>query len=158
MANRQRDLTSTLDGLRAGALTRLALIWSRVDSTVIWESWAPVFPDLVELHRVLVMQSLDAVDDFMLLTAADAGWRYDVTWLQDAADRPQHTGRGRPDDIEIAKTPGYVLWRIKQGKSPEDAMLMGYNYLARIFGTEAHQIGRELPLARVRADMAKRGV
>lgn len=157
MVKRQRDLTARLDVLRSWALSQVAVLWARTDPDDIHGSWLPLYPSLIELHRALVVEALEAVDLFMLLTAADAGWRYGTTWQMDALDRPDMTGRGRRAAAEIGITPGYVLWRIKQGKPVDEAMLMGHNYLARIFGSEAHQIGRDLPLARVVANMEATG-
>ena len=154
---RNAELAGRLDELRSWALSQTAVLWSQMDPDGIVASWVPLYPQFVELHRLLVIEALEAVDLFMLLTAADAGWRYDVTWLQDAADRPEMTGRGRPAAAEIGKTPGYVLWRIKQGRPVPEAMRMGHNYLSRIYGSEAHQIGRAVPLQRVVANMEATG-
>jgi len=44
-----------------------------------------------------------------------------------------------------------VLWRLSQGVDVSEAMVYGLNYLTGIFGTEAHEVMRNVSLDRVLA-------
>lgn len=50
-----------------------------------------------------------------------------------------------------SSAPIRVLRGIKLAPPPEVSMTLGANHLTRIFGTEAHQIGRQVTLERVLA-------
>jgi len=150
---REDELNARLDQLRGWAVLTVNRLWVRhMDVDNVRDSFAAIMPALVEVHRVQVTAALDAVDDYMLMKAADDGLAYDVTWRDDYPGRPLVTASGRNAAEYIAKTPLVVLNRIKRGNKPSRAMLSGLNYLGRLFGSEAHQVGRDVTFWRMVAD------
>lgn len=153
MAQREDALTARLDQLRGWATLTTTQLWRRhIDPDAVLASFATIAPALIDVHRVQVTAALDAVDDYMLLKAADDGLLYDVTWRDDYPTRPFTTASGRSAETYIARTPFVVLNRVKRGQPPSKALLSGLNYLGRLFGSEAHQVGRDVPFWRMVSD------
>ena len=74
MASREDALNARLEQLRGwGTLTVTRLWQTHMDADAVRASFATIAPALVDVHRVQVTAALDAVDDYMLLKAADAG-------------------------------------------------------------------------------------
>ena len=157
MASREDALNARLEQLRGwGTLTVTRLWQTHMDADAVRASFATIAPALVDVHRVQVTAALDAVDDYMLLKAADAGLLYDVTWRDDHPTRPFVTATGRNAATYIARTPLVVLNRIKRGRPPSKALLAGLNYLGRLYGSEAHQVARDVTFWRMVADQRQR--
>ncbi len=153
MASREDELNAQLDQLRGWALLTVTQLWARhMDVDNVRDSYTTIAAALVDVHRVQVTAALDAVDDYMLAKAADDGLRYTVTWRDDNPGRPMVTASGRNAAEYIAKAPLVVLNRIKRGHKPSRAMASGLNYLTRLFGSEAHQVGRDVTFWRMVAD------
>lgn len=148
-SNRWRDLAAFLDQLTDWGLSTAAKLWTHVDVDDVRGSWALIDQALIDTHRVLVTAALDAVDDTMTLQAGDAGFAYTTDWTFDRPQRPDQVHWGVDARQALRRTPLLVLWRIGQGDQAADAMLYGFNYLAGIFGTEPHEVGRTVPLQRV---------
>lgn len=158
MASRRNELASRLDQLRAWALREVAAVWRSIDPDQILPSFTAATPALIDIHEALCIEASTAVDLYMFLQAADAGWRYEPDWTRDFADRPGLTYWGQPIKAALGATPVLVLWRIRDGDQVDTAMLRGWHNLARIYGSEAHQIARQVVLERVQADLARRGL
>lgn len=155
---RSRELSARLDQLRRWGVRESLACWRTVDPDQILPSFTAATPALIDIHQALCIEALTAVDLFMFLAAADAGWRYQPDWTKDHADRPGLTYWGQSIKAALGATPLLVLRRIKEGDSVDVAMLRGWHNLARIYDTEAHQIGRTVVLSRVQADLARRGL
>lgn len=149
--SRERVLDDYLNELTKWGLTTAVKLWSHVDVSDVKGTWAEIFPAVLASHEGLVTAALNAVDDYMTMKAGDIGFRYDVTWRQDRPNRPSQVYWGEDSRKGLGSAPIRVLWGIKNGKPPEVAMALGANHLTRIFGTEAHQIGRTVTLDRVLA-------
>lgn len=149
--SRERVLDDYLNELTKWGLTTAVKLWSQVDVADVKGTWAEISPAVMAAHEGLVTAALNAVDDYMTMKAGDRGFRYDVTWRQDRPNRPREVYWGAESSKGLGSAPIRVLWGIKHGKSPEVAMALGANQLLRIFGTEAHQIGRTVTLERVLA-------
>ncbi len=147
-APREQSLAEYCDRLRLWALQRLAATWTRMDPADIRGSWARIEPDVAALNTAVATLALDAVDDYMTVTAADLGFRYTTTWQTDRPQRPYLTPTGRPVDVALRGVPAVALWRIKHGHKPLDALTYAYNRVARIIGSQAHDIARAVPVDR----------
>lgn len=159
MAPRREDeLADRLDELREWALAETHKLWSRIDPTRVQPGWVAIRPALLEVHRALVIEALDATDLYMLTKAADVGVRYTVRWTDDYRDRPEVTGTGQPTAVVFDRAPIHAMWKMRQGLPPSRAMRQGLNVIGRVMGSEAHLIGREVTLTRIRRDLAERGV
>ncbi len=145
---RASELQDRLDVLRRWGMLALARMWDQVDPEDVRGSFLSVHPALVEVHRVQVIASLDAIDLYMFATAADAGLRYDLTWRQDFPGRPLTTASGRDARAFISQAPFVVLNRLGRGRGPAKSMLVGRNYLGRLFGSEPHRLARQVVWAR----------
>ena len=150
MALREDELAARLALLRNWGMLNLSVLWARhMDPDNVRDSFAVIAPALVAVHKVQVAAALDAVDNYMLLKAADNGMLYDVVWRNDRPDRPSVTASGQSAQVYIAQAPYVVLGRIKRGHKPAAALTYGMNYLGRLFGSEAHQVGRDVTFWRM---------
>lgn len=156
--SREDELNARLDLLRGWGTLTCRKLWLQVDVDSVRDSFLAVHPALVEVHRVQVAEALEATDRYMFVKAADDGIRYDADWRADQSGRPLVTASGRSANEYIAKTPLVVLNRLKRGYKPSRAMLTGYNYLGRLFGTEAHATSRVAMFARFQAGLADQQV
>lgn len=147
--SREQALAAYCNELRLWGLQRLVVIWQRMDPADIRGSWARIEPDVLALNTTVTTLALQAVDDYMTVTAADNGFRYTTTWQQDRPERPALIPSGRPAAVVARGVPAVVLWRIKNGHKPLDALVYGYNRIARVIGSQAHDIARTVPLDRV---------
>lgn len=135
--------------LQSWAVSQVAKLWSQMDADDVRGSWARIQPALMAVHERVCVDMLDTVDRWMFAEAADAGFRYDVTWQQDRPQRPFEVYWGGDARTYIGRAPIIVLWRIKQGDDVTTAMRAGLNHLLSIFSTEAHQILRNVTVDRV---------
>ena len=140
-----------LEQLSRWGTTTAVKLWSHMDPAEIRGSWALIDAAAIDAHRVLVECALDAVDDWMTLKAAAAGFAYDVTWRTDHPGRNRQVYWGAEAAPALRRAPIIVLWRISQGVDQAEAMVQGLNYLTGIFGTEAHEVMRNVSLDRVLA-------
>jgi hypothetical protein len=147
--SREDALSAYLERLTNWAVVQTRKLWRQVDPDNIAGSWAQVAPAVDAVHRVLVSAALDAVDDYMTIKAADAGWLYDVEWRHDRPDRPSLIHNGQSASRWFGSVVPLVLWRIGRGDSVDDAMLLGLNRLQRVMGTEASAVFRQVTLDRV---------
>jgi hypothetical protein len=139
------------DKLQAWAGSQVLKLWSQVDSDDIRGSWLTIRPAMLEVHRATVTLALEAVDAYMFAKAADAGFRYTVTWREDRPDRINRVYWGQPSDAAISRAPIVVLTRLRDGVDVSDALMFGLNYLLGIMTTEAHEIVRNVTVERVLA-------
>lgn len=149
---RASELDHRLDELRRWGTLTVARLWAQMDVEDVRGSFLVIYPALVEAHRVQVIEALEAVDRYMFLVAADDGLLYERTWRSDQPGRPMTTGSGRNAAEHISRTPYVVLRRIGRGRGPAQSMQVGLNYLARLFGSEPHRVGRSVPWSRFEDD------
>ena len=147
--SRDRALADYCDELRLWGLQRLVVTWQRMDVADIRGSWARIEPDILALNTTVTTLALDAVDDYMTIKAAEGGFRYVTTWQTDRPQRPALIPSGRPAAVVFRGVPAVVLWRIKNGHQPLDALTYGYNRAARVIGSQAHDVARTVPADRV---------
>lgn len=149
--SREDVLGDYADKLQAWAGVQTRKLWKQMDPDDIRGSWLTIRPAVLEVHRATVTLALEAVDGYMFAKAADAGFRYSVTWRQDRPNRPNRVYWGQPSDVAINRAPIVVLSRIKGGADVAEALMFGFNYLAGIMTTEAHEIVRNVTVERVLA-------
>ena len=147
--SREQALADYCDELRLWGLQRLVVTWQRMDVADIRGSWARIEPDILALNTTVTTLALDAVDDYMTVKAADGGFRYTTTWQTDRPQRPYLTPSGKATTQAFRGVPAVVLWRIKNGHKPLDALVYGYNRAARVIGSQAHDVARTVPPDRV---------
>jgi len=150
---RSRDavLGDYADRLQSWAAVQTRKLWRQLDPDDIRGSWLTIRPALLAVHQALVVSALDAVDDYMFATAADAGFRYSVTWREDRPLRSSEVYWGQSSDAAFARAPIIVLTRLKEGADVAEALTFGLNYLLGIMTTEAHEVVRNVTVDRVLA-------
>lgn len=151
--SRNDELAGYLTRLSDWAVAAVRTMWAQMDPVDVRGSWATIVEPLLAVHERLTGAALDAVDDYMTLTAADAGVAYVTTWHEDFPTRNRQTPSGGDAATYILATPGYILWRIKGGETAEIALVRGLNRLLRLYGTDAHTIARQVTRTRVLADI-----
>lgn len=149
---RASDLAERLDQLRGWGTLSLTRLWTHMDAEAVRTSFLDIHPALVAVHQAQVAEALEALDQYMFLTAADDGLLYDTRWRSDQPGRPFTTATGRNATEYISRTPFVILNRIKRGKPPARAMLIGFNYLGRLYGTEPHRVVRAVMWSRFQDD------
>jgi len=152
-ATRDGELGDYLDRLTDWSVAAVRRIWTVMNPADVRGSWAGIVEPLLAVHERMAGAALDAVDDYMTLTAADAGMAWLTTWHEDFPDRNRQTPAGEDAAAYIMATPAYILWRIGGGDAPEVALVRGLNRLLRLYGTDAHTIARQVTRARVLADI-----
>lgn len=151
--SRDAELADYLDRLKAWSVAAVRRMWTGMDPADIRGSWSQIASPLLAVHERTAGAALDAVDDYMTLTAADAGLSYLTTWHEDFPTRNRETPAGGDAATFIMATPAYILWRIKGGEDPALACERGLNRLLRLYATEAHTIARQVTRNRVIADI-----
>ena len=149
--SREDVLGDYADKLQAWAGVQTRKLWRQMDPDDIRGSWLTIRPAMLEVHRATVTLALEAVDGYMFAKAADAGFRYTVTWREDRPDRINRVYWGQPSDAAISRAPIIVLTRLKDGVDMPDALMFGLNYLLGIMTTEAHEVVRNVTVERVLA-------
>jgi len=149
--SREDVLGDYADKLQGWAGSQVLKLWRQMDPDDIRGSWLTIRPAMLEVHRATVTLALEAVDGYMFAKAADAGFRYTVTWREDRPDRPNRVYWEQPSDAAISRAPIVVLTRLKDGVDVSDALMFGLNYLLGIMTTEAHEVVRNVTVERVLA-------
>lgn len=147
--SREDVLGDYADRLQSWAAVQTRKLWRQMDPDDIRGSWLTIRPAMLEVHRALVTLALEAVDGYMFAKAADAGFRYSVTWRDDRPTRPGKVYWGQPSDAALSRAPIIVLTRLKEGEDVAEALTFGLNYLMGVMTTEAHEIVRNVTVDRV---------
>ena len=147
--SREEVLGDYADRLQSWAAIQTRKLWRQMNPDDIRGSWLLIRPAVMDVHRGLVTLALDATDGYMFAKAADAGFRYAVTWQQDRPNRPDEVYWGQPSVAALNRAPIIVLTRLRDDVEVADAMLYGLNYLMGIMTTEAHEIVRNVTVDRV---------
>lgn len=147
--SREDWLDAHLTALSDWATSAATVLWSTVPTDDVRGGCARILPGLLAVHERLTVGALDSVDVYMLAVAADGGWLYAADWSKDFPGRPLATYTGEDARRAFNRVPLIVLNRIGRGEPVPDAMLSGLAYVLGIMATEAHEIGRAVPLARV---------
>ena len=148
---REDWLDDRLTGLAGWASSAARVLWSTVQPDDVRGGCARILPGLLAVHERLTVGALEATDVYMMAVAADGGWLYAADWREDFPDRPKVTYTGEDVRVALGRTPLVVLNRVRRGQAVPDAMASGLAYVLGFMGTEAHEIGRAVTLARVLA-------
>jgi hypothetical protein len=153
-ASRDAELADYLARLTAWAVAAVRTMWTRIDPADVAASFTTIADPLLAVHERLAVTALNAVDDWMTLRAADDGLAYLTTWTEDHPDAWRLTPAGGDVPLFLLATPGYVLWRIRNGDAAEVACGRGLNRVLRLTGAHAAHLARLVTVDRVVADLA----
>ena len=148
-----RVLLTYQDQLRAWGIQATLTAWAGIDPDNIDESFRPVAALIQAIYAQATVATLDAVDEYMTLVAADAGNDYRASWRAgDRAGDPGKLPSGASFQQWLSHAPPAMKAAIGQGVDPAAAVDLSLRRTAAEVATTVYQRPRETTFNRFLVD------
>lgn len=148
-----RTLLIYQDRLRAWGIQATLTAWAGIDPDNIDESFRPVAALVQAIYAQATIATLDAVDEYMTLVAADAGKNYRASWRAgDRAGDPGKLPSGASFQQWLSHAPPAMKAAIGKGLDPAAAADLSLRRTAAEVATTVYQRPRETTFNRFLVD------